>query len=79
MQWQEQRLEQRWIQLVIRQWYLLLNGKGIVNPIGGVNIFDLARYTRLVLIPIQVEVDKTVAQVCLRTSVEYALYFDVGP
>ena len=50
-----------------------------MNPISRMNAFDSAWYTRLTLITIQVEVDKTVAYVCLWTSVAYALYFDAGP
>ena len=65
--------------MIVRQWDLPLNGKGIMNPIGRMNVFDSAWYARLAPITIRVEVDKTVAYVCLRTSVAYALYFDVGP
>ena len=67
-----------WIQSIIRQWDLPLNDKGIANSIGRVNVFDSAWYTRLVPVPIRVEVE-TVTKVCLQTSVEYVLYFDVGP
>ena len=76
--WKMQVLSE-WIQSIVGQWDLPLNGKGIVNSIGRVNVFDLAQYTRLVPVPIQVEVDKTVTKVCLQTSVEYVLYFDMGP
>ena len=58
---------------------MLLNGKGIMDSISRINIFDSAWYTGLALITIQVEMDKTVAQVCLWTSVEYPLYLDMGP
>ena len=51
--------------MVVRQWDLPLNGKGIMNPIGRMNVFDSAWYARLTLITIWVEVDKTVAYVGL--------------
>ena len=62
--------------MIVRQWNLPLNGKGIMNSIGRINIFDLAWYAGFAPITIWVEMDKTV---CLQTSVEYPLYFDVGP
>ena len=47
-----------------------------MNSIGRINIFDLAWYAGFAPITIWVEMDKTV---CIQTSVEYPLYFDVGP
>ena len=65
--------------MIVRQWNLPLNGKGIMNSISRMNIFDLPWYAELAPITIWVKMDKTVAQACLQTSVEYHLYFDVGP